>query len=1006
MLSSKNKKDITNLFESISNEEEFEVMFNNYKSDNTLSLIDFMNVLKYTKYRSDLNKLEYKEAISLDINYGEYRISINGLANINNILGLLYQRKNNNIFSIIVGQYLDKEGFKLIKKIKERSNIIDIDTMDIRVRKSKEMPITDSSILKTLSKVSSLDADKIMFRYKQRLSLKLMDDLHVDLTIIKTNVDINHLLNSVKTYEIEIDYSPTKLNQSALNIILDEMITIKKVIMCSDHFITKEDSQEIITKYKSMTYGNGSSIDINMLYSMQPISAEVQHIVDYIPNKYSASDKADGEKNQLFIHNGEAYLISNNLHVKKMGIKIDNMDNTIVEGELIYIDEKRVFLFMMWDCLYYMNEDIREKTQLKERLGYLEKISKGFKVSPYVVKDYTGKFELNDIHKYYTKNITQFYSSLNKEMNLLKPNQVLVYPKIFLFPSGGSPSEVFLFSEIIWNSCTKNINIECPYMLDGIILTPIDQKYTRERKEQRQPIYKYKPPQTNSLDVYIMFERNKETGGYMDVFDNSLPNKLEFKTYRVINLFVGEAMGSREQPIPFMKEQNNSIIYLPVIDGNVRDIEGNIILDKTVVEVIYTNDTTMPHPYRWNVLKTRWDKTDTVMRFNKRYGNNKDVAEKVWKSMIESVTIEEINNLSQPKTYDMQMKLLASRLNTSVISSQRKQDIYYQKITNLCHKMRDFNNWIKSIIFINYCSPSATTIGGKNVRQTLLDFGCGRGGDVEKMYFARIAEYVGFDPDFENIYSASDSIYTRYNKSKAKFPDFYRGTFFQADGGIVLDLEHQLKAFPNMSKENIKSIERALPKDKQFDIINSQFAIHYLFKDNTSINNMIHNIKTYLKKDGYVLLTLFDPATIVSSFDETGKITSYYTDDEGKRSILYEIVKKYSGDFNPKVSNPIDVHMAWIMEEGKHIEEYLVSRELMVDTMEKAGCRLIDTDLFSNVFNLNRPYFENVIQYEENPKNKQYYERIASFFGDLKGADKESRNYTFLFRYYIFQKME
>jgi hypothetical protein len=209
-----------------------------------------------------------------------------------------------------------------------------------------------------------------------------------------------------------------------------------------------------------------------------------------------------------------------------------------------------------------------------------------------------------------------------------------------------------------------------------------------------------------------------------------------------------------------------------------------------------------------------------------------------------------------------------------------------------------------------------------------------------------------------------------------------------------------------MSKENIKSIERALPKDKKFDIINSQFAIHYLFKDTVSINNMIHNIKTYLKKDGYVLLTLFDPATIVSSFDETGKITSYYTDDEGKRSILYEIVKKYSGDYNPKVSNSIDVHMAWIMEEGKHIEEYLVSRELMVDTMEKAGCRLIDTDLFSNLFNINRPYFENVIQYEENPKNKQYYERIASFFGDLKGADKESRNYTFLFRYYIFQKME
>ena len=34
------------------------------------------------------------------------------------------------------------------------------------------------------------------------------------------------------------------------------------------------------------------------------------------------------------------------------------------------------------------------------------------------------------------------------------------------------------------------------------------------------------------------------------------------------------------------------------------------------------------------------------------------------------------------------------------------------------------------------------------------------------------------------------------------------------------------------------------------------------------------------------------------------------------------------------------------------------------------------------------PYFENVIKYEENPKNKKYYEKIAQFYGNLKGIDK------------------
>jgi SAM-dependent methyltransferase len=353
----------------------------------------------------------------------------------------------------------------------------------------------------------------------------------------------------------------------------------------------------------------------------------------------------------------------------------------------------------------------------------------------------------------------------------------------------------------------------------------------------------------------------------------------------------------------------------------------------------------------------------------------------------------------------MQMKLLTSRLDSSIINTQKKQDIYYQKITNLLKKLREFHNWIKSIIIYTYCSPTSNTVGGKIVRQSVLDIGCGRGGDILKIYHARVGEYVGIDVDFEGIYSATDGAISRYNFFKTKFPDFGKVSFIQADGGVPLDSMSQNKAISNLSKDNIAALDKVFTKTRQFDIISSQFVIHYLFSDTNSINNLIHNIKTYLKKDGYVLMTLFDPERIIPLFDDSGKITSYYTDDEGKRNVLYEIVKKYT-DVNNTVGLPIDVHMAWISEEGKYIEEYLVSKELMVNTMKKAGCRLVDTDLFANIYQYNKPYFENVIKYEENPKNKQFYEKIAEFYGDLKGADKESRNWSFLFRYYVFQKID
>lgn len=1005
-------KDILQLFNSISKDEEFEAMFNNYKTDNILSLINFMNVLKYVKFRSSEDKLKLVENVSLDIFYLDYRISIDGLENINNIMGLLYQRKNNNIFSIIVSQYLDKDGFKLIQKIKDKSNTIDFDNLDIRFRKSKEIDVKDEEVIKMLSKISSLDADKINYRYKQRISLELSEELHIDMTIVKASDNISNVSNSMKNYEIEIDYSRlksnTKQNDKILNIMFDEIENIKKVMTNSDILITKEEQKEIIDKYVKTLY-TASFDSVNNLYSMQPISAEVQHIVDNIPNKYSATDKADGEKYQLYIYKDDCYLISNNLHVKKLGIKNKELNNTIIEGELIYIDEKRIYLFMMFDCLYYKGTDIRSTIKLSERLINMENISKSFKFTPHIIKEYDmkGAFNLEHMKDYYSSNIKTFYKQLNADINKMKPNEILIYPKIFLYPSGGSSSEVFLFSDIIWNNCTKNANVDCPYKLDGIILTPLEQKYTQDRKEQRYPIYKYKPPHTNSLDVYITFEKNKDTGGYMDIFDNSLPDKIDNKTFRVINMFVGDVVGGREQPVPFMREANNHIIYLPLIDGNIRDVEGNIVMENTVVEVVYTNDTTMPHNYRWQILKTRWDKTESVMRYNKKYGNYKDIADKIWKSMIESVTIEEIANLSNPKSYDMQMKILSSRLDSSIINSQKKQDIYYQKISNLLKKLREFHNWIKSILIYTYCSPTSNTLGGKIVRQSVLDIGCGRGGDILKMYHARVGEYVGFDPDFEGIYSATDGAISRYNFLKTKFPDFGKVTFIQADGSVPLDSASQTKAISNLSKDNIKAIEKHFNGKNTFDVISSQMVIHYLFKNEESINNLIHNIKTYLKKDGFIILTLFDPDQIIPQFDESGKVSSYYTDDDGKRNVLYEIIKKYTDpSINNKVGLPIDVHMSWISEEGKYIEEYLVSKELMINTMKRAGCRLVDTDLFSNIFFLNKPYFENVIKYEENPKNKQFYEKVAEFYGDLKGADKESRAWSFMYRYYVFQKME
>jgi hypothetical protein len=149
---------------------------------------------------------------------------------------------------------------------------------------------------------------------------------------------------------------------------------------------------------------------------------------------------------------------------------------------------------------------------------------------------------------------------------------------------------------------------------------------------------------------------------------------------------------------------------------------------------------------------------------------------------------------------------------------------------------------------------------------------------------------------------------------------------------------------------------------------------------------------------------LFDSTEVLKLIGEKDVYTSYYTDDNGEKQKLFEITKKFPGAIKDEPGQTIDVMMKWISEIAR--PEYLVTPKLMIKTMEKAGCRLVDSDLFSNIYQINKGWFTDVISHEENPKNREFYEKVAKFYGDLKGPDKESRLYSFLNRYYVFQKME
>ena len=94
---------------------------------------------------------------------------------------------------------------------------------------------------------------------------------------------------------------------------------------------------------------------------------------------------------------------------------------------------------------------------------------------------------------------------------------------------------------------------------------------------------------------------------------------------------------------------------------DILEIYGNIVTSNTVIEITYNHLSNLPHQYRWNILRTRWDKTESVNRF-KKYGNYKTVAANTWETIKQAVTINDMYNLSLPDKYLVNKNNLLNRL--------------------------------------------------------------------------------------------------------------------------------------------------------------------------------------------------------------------------------------------------------------------------------------------------------------------------------------------------------
>jgi SAM-dependent methyltransferase len=1022
-------KEIEDIYKKIDSENEFEVMFFNYKSDtNRMGLEHFLKILEYLSFKSKRNNIKLENTDTLDINYvkqhGEtYRITISGIESINKYIKMLHMRKNHVIFSVLAGLVQKDKTLRIMKKIKEKENMVDIDDFDVRIRLASENDVTKKE-LDELMKLDESVRSNISFRYKQRVSLKLEDtkdlSLSIDLTNIKMTKVMNYIENNVPIYELEIDMSTKSKNpdNKYLKMIYNEITILLKIIQQSNYIISKTMQSVVLDTYSKLFSVNKASI--TSLEGRKPQSLEVQHVVDQLPNKYAVTDKADGERYFLIIHDNVVFLISDLLNVKNTGIVLpeskSKYNNSILDGELIFIQSQNRYLYMSFDCLFNGGKDIRQESFFVERLKNVDDIVnncfilKGQKGNNY--EDYKGTFDTNEIVKFHANKIEKFMESLNSDM-LLEKQYPLIRRKYFISALGGQNNEIFKYSSLMWNKYTKDKNINCPYILDGLIYHPLDQKYITSVKDSKYLEYKWKPEEKNSVDFYVQYERSRDNNKIVTLYDNSKDEEEQIrgKPYKILKLYVGKMIKGMEQPVLFEPE-NDSVKYLAYIflqDGEVRDEMDNIIQDNTVVEFYYNNDPNIPDKHRWVPLRTRYDKTESVQRFGKKYGNYSDIAYKVWRSIRNPFTMNDIDILSKDDLYSKHNEILRGKIDHSVILSERKENVYYQIRTTLGKPMRNFHNWIKSILIYTFVNPMYEK---DNKQLTVLDIACGRGGDLMKFYYGQVALYVGLDVNNNGLTSPVDGAVSRYNQLRKTHPNFPKMFFVHGDGGVLFNYEDQVKALGGMNDKNKQLFDQYFPKDTskkfKFDRINCQFAVHYFFQNDLTFNNFCQNVCDHLKHGGYLLLTTFDADRIIELLADKSQHVSYYNTPTGEQKTFFEIVKKYEnikkGD-DVGVGVAIDFHNALDFQEGVYVTEYLVQKKFIEkELLSRCGVELIETDLFENQYIINRDFFSSAYKFEDNEKTRKFLQDASEYYSQKSEVNSASYQLSRLYRYYVFRK--
>jgi cyclopropane fatty-acyl-phospholipid synthase-like methyltransferase len=785
----------------------------------------------------------------------------------------------------------DKINYKFIKKSK--ADIVDLNEYNVRISLSTEDELDEKSKSKMLNLMKDVKKSKT-YRLKNRYSIKTPDNMfQIDLTSIKMSEGVSFKKSNVfkasVNYEIELEYiGNDKDVQNVYNALFKYIKML--ILLNGKNLIKNSESNSVLESYKQLiTYSNNYNSDSNPLFIVvNPVTLHRSNLVEKqdqnIVKDYAVALKADGIRNLLYVLNSSNKDLNGNIYFIDNSLNIQNtgLKSENWSGSLIEGE------YIATDNLFLCYDMLYERGNDIRNLPLI------------------------DDKKSRLGNLNLFLKTLKQEGDLVIKAKEYSYGE-----------NIFEKVEELWNN---KDNYE--FDVDGLIFTPKKDAYPKKVGSWNR-LFKWKPPGFNSFDFLIKVEQNENghdiKSPYIIYKDNGESVVYQYKT---LILYVGkleyESNKRIYKPVQFnplnqsedeAQEINRAKI---VLDRNGKmlahdPITGKYseILDDTIVEFVYDRS---KNEFPWIPIRVRHDKTERYKAGESIFGNNDKTANDIWKSV------------SMPLTFEMLSQGSVSNTNID------KNDTYYASQEYEPNKRMPFQNFHNLIVKKDLIKEVAPKNGGGK----LLDMACGKGGDLNKWTNVGYSDIIGIDID-EGGLEYARKYYNEYNnKSKPEV------IYMWGDTSKLI--------FPNyeaaMDNKSKKEMRDTISSKYMFDVVSSQFCLHYYFESELKLRGFLQNVTDNLKIGGYFIGTCFDGNRVIEALKGKSSI-------EGKldENIVWKIDKLYKGTVltTPKsqYNKNIDVYVSSINSTHR---ESLVNFEFLDNMLVSYGLEKVKVVEFAEIY--------------------------------------------------------